>query len=115
MDAQAAIHEMHLKQWASIIRDRTESGMTINEYCAAKSMSRNAYLYWLRKVREAALEEKSGFVELLPDQYASEVTDRETSSESKIIIKIRDITVQIENGISPVLLRTVLRAVKDVE
>lgn len=44
-------------QWMEIIRDRQNSGLNIKEYCEQTGISRHAYYYWQRKLREAACSE----------------------------------------------------------
>lgn len=131
MNVRAATQEIRQKQWASVIKDRIQSGMTVNAYCKANGITRDAYFYWLRKIKQAALEEGhparageyekaeaeagSGFVELIPEKHTSEVPREVMTAEGRIIIKIGEISVQVEGDTSPAFLRTVLRAVKDVE
>ena len=65
MDTKLAAAQVRLQQWAAIVRERKESGLKVDDYCEAHNISRNAYYYWLRKLREAALESQgSRFVEL---------------------------------------------------
>jgi transposase-like protein len=56
MTTREATAEYRLAQWAQIIQDRTESGETISAYCESRGISRSSYIYWLRKVRNAACE-----------------------------------------------------------
>ena len=61
MNTKLATSRMRTGQWADIIKDCKESGLKVDDYCAQHGLSRNAYFYWLRKVKEAALMQ-SGFV-----------------------------------------------------
>lgn len=131
MNVRAATRELRQKQWESVIKDRIQSGMTVNAYCKANGITRDAYFYWLRKIKLAALEEghlakageyektkveeESGFVELVPEKHATELSNEVVIARDRISIKIGEISVQVEEGTSPAFLRTVLRAVKDVE
>lgn len=63
MNTKLATNRMRTGQWADIIKDCKESGLKVDDYCAQHGLSRNAYFYWLRKVKEAALTQ-SGFVEV---------------------------------------------------
>ncbi|WP_408637222.1 IS66 family insertion sequence element accessory protein TnpA [Oribacterium asaccharolyticum] len=38
-----------------MIKDCKESGLKVDDYCTQRGLSRNAYLYWLFKVKEAVL------------------------------------------------------------
>ena len=54
-----------LAQWAEIIQERNSRGVTIDSYCLSKGISKNAYYYWLRKLRQTASEQ---LAELQPTQ-----------------------------------------------
>ena len=56
MDTQLATSQIRLQNWVAIIRDQKSSGLTIKDYCQEHDLSQNAYYYWLRKSRRAALQ-----------------------------------------------------------
>lgn len=56
MGSREITTQVRLTQWNQIIHDRNESGLTIADYCTQHDLSKNAYYYWLRKIREAAIE-----------------------------------------------------------
>lgn len=55
-DVLAVRDEYRLQNWAQIIRERQESGLTNKEFCAQRGITEKKYYYWLRRVREAAAE-----------------------------------------------------------
>ena len=55
-DVMAVRDEYRLQNWAQIIRERQESGLTNQEFCAQRGIPEKKYYYWLRRVREAAAE-----------------------------------------------------------
>ena len=61
MNTKLATSQIRLKNWATIIQDRKESGLYVNDYCSQHQLSWDAYYYWLRKIKENLLVE-SGFV-----------------------------------------------------
>ena len=63
MNTKLATSQIRLKNWAAIIQDRKQSGLSVNDYCSQHQLSRDAYYYWLRKIKENLLVE-SGFVEV---------------------------------------------------
>ena len=80
MKTSKKVAEIRMNQWADIIQDRLNSGKTINEYCKEHQLSRNTYLYWLRKLRERAVSDSSTFAELpAPVESVSEVISEEVS------------------------------------
>ena len=67
MDTRMVTNQVRMAKWSEIIKDRCESGLTIKEYCAERGISRDAYFYWLKKIRESAVASASEqFAELLP-------------------------------------------------
>ena len=46
-----------MAQWAQIIQDRKVSGENVKAYCQSRGLSRDAYFYWQRKLKEAACEQ----------------------------------------------------------
>jgi hypothetical protein len=57
MDTRKIASEYRLAQWGQMIQARVQSGQSIKEFCASVGVSRNAYFYWQRKLREAACAE----------------------------------------------------------
>lgn len=55
-DVLAVRDEYRLQNWAQIIRERQESGLTNKEFCVQRGIPEKKYYYWLRRVREAAAE-----------------------------------------------------------
>lgn len=81
-----------MQQWAQVIHARNESGLTVKDYCEENSISENAYYYWLRKIRETAIEEAGGqFAELT----APAKPDANTCGTAGVIIEINGARIQI--------------------
>ena len=57
MDTKLATRNIRIQQWATVIKSKTESGLTVSEFCEQNSISKNRYYYWLRKVKNAVLEQ----------------------------------------------------------
>lgn len=57
MNTREIAAEYRLAHWAGIMRERTESGMSIKAYCEAAGCHENVYYYWQRRLREAASQE----------------------------------------------------------
>ena len=55
MNTKLATSQIRLKNWAAIIQDRKQSGLSVNDYCSQHQLSRDAYYYWLRKIKETCL------------------------------------------------------------
>jgi hypothetical protein len=54
MNTNAIAKELRLSHWAGIMRERTESGLSIKAFCENAGFHENIYFYWQRKLREVA-------------------------------------------------------------
>ena len=54
MDTRKIATEYRLSQWMNVVQEQQLSGQTIKDFCQEKGISRHAYFYWRRKIREAA-------------------------------------------------------------
>ena len=95
MQTKSITTQIRLSQWNQIIHERLDSGLTVAEYCSEHNLSKNAYYYWLRKIREAAIE-ASGiqFSELnMP-------IDNPVSSNSPVIVEFNDARICVSDPAS---------------
>lgn len=111
MDTRLVTKQIRIQQWAGIIKSRVESGLTINEYCNANGLTKHQYYYWLKKVREAAIEE-SGLQFIEVPQEDETLT---CSQEGSIQIQIGNATVNVNDGTSRKLLQMVLEVAGNVQ
>ena len=98
-----ATRQIRLHEWAAIIKDCKASGEKVDIYCEQHGLSRDAYYYWLRKVKEAALKQ-AGFVELpvlKPEQPPSKTVEKGSSAfEIQMITKIKEIEFYVNENSS---------------
>lgn len=52
----AVRNSYRLGEWSEVIRQRQESGMTVTAFCEQQGISTKSYYYWLKKLRNTALE-----------------------------------------------------------
>lgn len=110
-EIQTVTKNIKLHQWSDIIQACKASGQRVDDYCADHEISRNAYYYWLRKVREAALEQsQSLFAEV--NQPDSDVSTS-CIETSPISICLGDAVIHISEGASSHLLQIAIEAVKN--
>ena len=57
MNTHKVAAEYRRSQRAQIIQARADSGQSIKDFCQTEGISRNAYFYWLKKLRESACTE----------------------------------------------------------
>ena len=56
MNDRASVSQVRMQQWANIIRNQKESGLTIDAFCEANNISKNRFFYWQKKIRETAIQ-----------------------------------------------------------
>lgn len=114
-ETKLATMSVRMQYWADTIRDRSESGLTVDQYCLEHGLSRHKYFYWLRKIREAALDASGvSFVEITPP--AKRLDNSRTSVfDSEAMISIGNINVSVNSKTSNELLSRILEVVRDVK
>lgn len=121
MDTRSVKRNYCIQQWKSIIQDRNNSGMTVDAYCEQNGLSRNSYFYWLRIIREEALNQttSSGFVELSLRADAGSETSMVTTIPiekpvtSQLTLSINGITIQVTENTSSGLLAKTIGVIKN--
>ena len=111
MNTKLATTQIRMTEWAAIIKDCKSSGMKVDDYCQLHDISRDAYYYWLRKVKTAALQQ-AGFVELpLPEVKRVPGTDFTT----QLIIKTAGNEIRINNDTPAELITRVLDVIRHAQ
>lgn len=111
MDTKLATTQIRLTEWAAIIKDCKSSGLKVDEYCQQHDISRDAYYYWLRKVKTTALQQ-TGFVEL-PVLETKTVPAADFTTQ--IVIKANGMEIGINNDTPAELITRLLGVIRHVE
>ena len=106
MNTKPATSRMRTGQWADIIKD-CKSGLKVDDYCAQHGLSRNAYFYWLRKVKKASLTQ-SGFVEV-----RQQVEVSSCYPSPKLTASVNEIVLGIDENTPMDLLTNVIKVLKN--
>ena len=118
-NTKLATTKLRLQHWAQIFHDRANSGMNVKEYCAAQCLSKDAYYYWLRKVKNAALESAGiDFVELDKSSYDTSRCDPQNTEPcftAEAIVSIGGVNISVNSTTSKALITSILEAVKNAE
>lgn len=118
MNTKLATNQIRLNEWAAIIKDCKASGQKVDTYCEQHGLSRDAYYYWLRRVKEAALKQ-AGFVELpapTSEPKVTDITDKRTSAfETQMIIKMNGIEFCVNENSSSELISRVFEIIRHAE
>ena len=119
MDTKLATTQIRIQQWAAIIHERQESGLKVDDYCEQHGLSRNAYYYWLRKVKEAALTQ-TGVVEIqsvitAPEAGSKTPQYENTSFIPQILVSINGMSLGIRQDTPIDLFARVIGAIRHAE
>jgi hypothetical protein len=52
MDTRGIAKEYRLSSWAQIAHERSESGLSVRDFCWNRGIPENTYYYWQRRFRE---------------------------------------------------------------
>lgn len=109
MNTKLATRQIRLNEWAAIIKDCKSSGLKVDDYCQQHNLSRDAYYYWLRKVKEAALQQ-AGFVEI-----PAVSSDGTTPFQSQMIIRMGNTELLVNQDTPASLISSVLSVMNHAE
>lgn len=115
-EVTCAKNKFRMDQWAELIRQCQASGMKVNDWCAANGVTHDAYYYWLRKLRKAAMEQ-TGLTRIpngsLPVSFKKlEVTAPVPGAQAAVIVRLPSATVEVQDGASRQTVEAVLLALK---
>ena len=96
-------NEYRKQQWAQIIRECQNSGVSNKEYCRQQGISEKTYYYWLRKLRSEAAEGIPQIVEVEPPD-----------SEDKVYIRFRGAELALPAGTDVEAIAAVLRSLQQL-
>ena len=105
-------------KWADIIRDQQSSSLTVKDWCSQHQVSKDQFYYWKRKLKDKFVESQLQDIIPISSQLAgpcctSCTTDTTVPTFSSVIISINNISIEITNNTSELLLIKVIKAVQN--
>ena len=94
MNTRYIAEEYRLSHWAGIMRERTESGLSITAFCKQSGFHTNVYYYWQRKLREAACKQMASATQgnheasIVPNGWALCESAKPENSDIAITIEV---------------------------
>ncbi len=64
MNAKTKIHQAKLASWTDLIKQQSNSGLTVKEWCSSNNISIHAFFYWKRALKETIID--SALPEIVP-------------------------------------------------
>ena len=95
--------EIRLAQWAEMVRQRNESGLTVTDWCKENGINLKTYYYRLKRMRQAVCNEieQHDIVPVEPTASA------ETTAE-KIELSVGDVKISLPDDFNESTLRRLL-------
>ena len=115
MNTREVATALRVNQWAGVMRERKESGLSIRRWCAEKAMNEKTFYYWQRKLREATCQKLLPHQkeELVPNGWA--VCEEDTQKASEVTIEIGKTRIIATQATNLELLCKVCRVLSDAE
>lgn len=108
MNTQLVARQVRLKQWEGIIKSCQSSGMKIKEWCQLNNVSKDAYYYWLNKIKVAACETmEAGFAEV---PYACTTVEIPAKFKAELTITIGSAIISVNSDTPYHLIQNAVKA-----
>ena len=118
MNPKEATQIIRMQEWSQIIHDRVQSGQSVSQYCTERGLSKNAYFYWLKKIKCHVLKSaEPTFVEI-SDQIQSGCQKKEDKNaaffhSSKVAIQFHGAEIQMDESVSEEFLTKLFRVIRN--
>lgn len=124
MTAKDIKHQLLLRKWADIVRERMQSGLTVEEFCAHNQLSSKSYYRWQKLVRESVMpsgpaagvsETSPVFASLCPSPTEPPSLARNhPETESGLTIQWRSFSITVTSRTPPDVLRRTLAILQEL-
>ena len=96
-------NEVKLAQWAEMVKNRNESGLTVTDWCKQNSINLKTYYYRLKRLRQAVCNEieQHDIVPVKP------IAGTEPTSE-KIELSVGDVKISLSDSFNENTLKRLL-------
>lgn len=120
MTISQAKRQARIAEWVEKIRDQQISGITIRAWCAAQGFGEGQFYYWLKRVRELAIEhckeqmpQTAALIKVEPERLPSVVPTLPmalATPQTGIVIGYGSTTVALPQGMPIAAVTELLKA-----
>lgn len=117
MNTKKVAAEYRLSQWAQVIQAQMDSGQNIKDFCQTAGISKNAYFYWQRKIREVACTDLAKTEEpknIIPSGWMQLKPKQEQHEKEALDIEINGCHVTVNAETDPELLKKVCHILRSL-
>ncbi|SET90872.1 hypothetical protein SAMN05443270_3187 [Lacrimispora sphenoides] len=115
-----ATHSQKLSLWIERIQKCRASNQKVSDWCTAHDVSIKSYYYWLRKIKHEAFDTipaerkpKVSTVVSHPSMFAEvPYAVAKSSSSTAVIIRLGNMTLEIQNGANQETIENTLRTIR---
>ncbi len=129
MNAKQVIHQNKMIKWTALLRDQSESGLTVKEWCKQNNYTIHTYHYWKHLLKEEAVRSvlpeivplvaSPDSIMALPETHHALSAPPEsrdsrypTPTPSTVTVSIGDIRIEIGATASDKIISNVIKAVR---
>ena len=104
-DVLAVRNEYRIENWAALIQECNASGLSNREFCRQHGISEKSFYYWLRKLRQQAVEEtETHLIKLAPA----------STEEDMLHIRYHGAELRIPSGVDMDAVAVLLRSIQSL-
>ena len=112
--------ELRLAQWAGIIKEQKQSGLTVKTWCSQNGITKDAYYYWQQKLRKEvyeAIKPQESIFAPVPNEIMLEQTAMlERKSSVSVTLKKGKVTVEIaDQTLNPDIITLIREVMTDAQ
>lgn len=105
----------NLVLWEQRIKERIQTGMTIEDWCKKNGVSKYQYNYWNQRVREKRkTSEEMTFADISPILSITDETRQNSRSASDFQIFFKSIQVTVPNNFNPSALAGLMKVLQQL-
>ena len=112
--------ELRLAQWARIIKEQKQSGLTVKAWCSQNGITKDAYYYWQQKLRKEVYEvikpQESIFAPVPNEVMLEQPARSDYKSTASLTLRKGNVTVEITDcTLSPDIFALIREVITDAQ
>ncbi len=126
MNTTAKIHQAKMAKWAALIKEQSESTLTVKEWCDQNNVTIHAYHYWKHRLKELAVRSMMPDIAPLPlmpqvtpalsapipDTSLHESRDSRDTISTSISVSLGDIRIEFGKNSTDEEIFRIIKAVR---